>query len=222
VKKLAILVGILAVLGLGTGAGASLVTITFDESFLSAGGSNRYDGTQILDQFSGAPWGITWADTYTGTGNYTGQTIAGPSEFTFSSPAPSNNYLFVYGNNTGSGGGTQTATATLATPSSYFSIDYRRPQASGTFTFVLYSGATAVYNSTAANNGTPLTWDPTLDSGFKNLAVSGVTFDKIVITESDKSEFDNLKINPVPIPGALFLFAPGLAALVAVRRRKQK
>jgi len=38
-------------------------------------------------------------------------------------------------------------------------------------------------------------------------------------TNSINQEFMSGKASPVPIPGALFLFAPGLAGLVALRRR---
>jgi hypothetical protein len=214
--KRATLLCVVLVLALASTTWAALVTMTFDESFVNAGAVNdRYDGTKVSTQYAISPYGVTWADIYPGTDfpSYTGQVICLPGEF--NGPGfGTDNYLFIYGNNTGSGGGAQTATATLSTPSNYFSIEYRRPQASGTFDFDLYLGNTLVYD------GSVLNWAP--GDNWKIFTAPTVTFDKVVIIESDKSSFDNFTINPVPIPSAIFLLAPGLLALVGLRKRVNK
>jgi hypothetical protein len=214
--KRALLLSLVLVLSIASTTWAALVTITFDEAFVTPGAvNNRYDGTQVSTQYAISPYGVTWADIYPSTVNpsYTGQVVCQPGEFNGPNFG-TDNYLFIYGNNTGSGGGAQTATATLSKPSNYFSIEYRRPQADGTFDFSLYLGNTLVSDSGS------LAWTPGDD--WKTFTNSSVTFDKVVIWVNDKSSFDNFTINPVPIPSAIFLFAPGLVALVGLRRRVKK
>jgi hypothetical protein len=218
--KRALLLILVLVLVTASATWAALITMTFDEAFVTPGAvNNRYDGTQISTQYAVLPYGVTWADIYPGADAppiyYTGQVVCQPGEFNGQNFG-TDNYLFIYGNNTGSGGGAQTATATLSTPSNYFSIEYRRPQADGNFDFSLYLGNTMVYDSGS------LLWSATLDGVWKTFTAPAVTFDKVVIWESDKSSFDNFTINTVPIPSAIFLFAPGLVALVGLKKRVKK
>jgi hypothetical protein len=213
-KNLAILVGVLAILACGTGAGA--YTITFDESYVTAGSAgDRQDGTQVTSTYTAA-YGVTWADIYPGADAppiyYAGQVICMPGEFS-GSGFGTDNYLWIYGNSL-SGSGAQTATVALSTPSDYFSIEYRRPQAAGTIEFDLYLGITLVYD------GSALSW--AVGDNWKTFTAPSTTFDKVVISESDKFCVDNFSINPVPIPGAIFLLAPGLIGLAAGRRRWTK
>ncbi|MHB8969151.1 MAG: PEP-CTERM sorting domain-containing protein [Pirellulaceae bacterium] len=218
-KLLATMTAVVLSLGLTMSAQAELVTITFDESFVNPGTvNNRYDGTQVSTHYSDSSrGGVTWDDIYPSTVNssYTGQVVCMPGEF--SGPDwNTGNYLFIYGDNAGSGTSAQTAYVTLSTPSDYFSIEYRRPQASGTFDFDLYLGSTRVYD------GPSLTWNPgdgwTKFTATSNMFQTFHTFDKVVILENDKSSFDNLTIEPVPEPSSLVLFVGGAVALLVIRR----
>ena len=209
-KLLTMFATVVLVLGVNMPVRAS--TITFDESYVNPGAAgNRYDGTQISNQYT-TPYGVTWADIYPsddGPSNfYTGQDVCEPGDFNGINWG-TDNYLFVYGNNTGSGGADQTATVTFSNPSNSFSIEYRRPQASGTFDFTLYLNNTQVYDSGV------ITWDPLVNTGWEKFtAPSGITFDTLVIWESDKSSFDNLSFNAVPIPSAFWLLGSGLLLLI--------
>jgi hypothetical protein len=210
--KKTFLLSVALFLCIASAAGAVPITITFDETYVNPGAINdRQDGTQISTQYK-APYGVTWADIYPGTDKptYTGQVVCMPGEF--NGPGYGNdNYLFIYGNNWQAGGGAQTATVTLDMPSNYFSIEYRRPQASGTFEFALYMGNTLVSDSGTLN------WIP--GNGWVTYTKSSVIFDKVIITENDKSSFDNFTINPVPIPPSILLLVGGLGSLGIIRRR---
>ena len=211
-KKLEALIVMLVMVACGSNAWASLVTMTFDEAFVTGGTlGDRQDGTQVSNQYAG----VTWADIYTGADAppiyYTGQVVCLPLEF--AGTGWTSNTLWIYGNAL-SGGGAQTATVTLSTPSNYFSMDYRRPTAPGTIDFALYLGTTKV-----ADSGS-LSWVSA--DGWKTFTASSYTFNKVVISESDKFNVDNFKINSVPIPSAILLFAPGILALFGLRRRSLK
>ena len=191
------------------------VTMTFNESFVTGGpvGGTRQDGTQVSNQYANSPYGVTWADIYTGTDfpTYTGQVVCLPGEFN-GSGWTTGNTLWIYGNSTG-GTGAQTATVTLSTPSDYFSMDYRRPQNTGTVEFALYLGNTLVADSGTLSYGSG-------DIGtWKTYSVSPGMFNKVVITESDKTNFDNFSINPVPVPPSVFLLLGGLGGLGVIKKR---
>jgi hypothetical protein len=198
---------------------AALITMNFDEAFVTGGTiGNRQDGTQVSTQYAISPYGVTWADIYPGADAppiyYTGQVVCIPGEFA-GTGWNTGNSLFIYGSAlSGSTGSPYTATVTLSTPSNYFSMDYRRPQAAGSIDFALYLGASKVSDSGS------LAWAN--GDGWKTFTSPSVKFDKVVILESDKFNVDNFKINTVPIPSAIFLFAPGLAALVGLRKRINK
>jgi hypothetical protein len=210
-KKMLLLTLVL-MFSIASGAWAAQVTITFDESFVNPGGSNRYDGTQILNQYATAPWGATFTDTNSNS-QYAGQNVCAPGEFSGANWG-NDNYLFVYGGYAGSGVNPATALITLSTPSNYFSIEYRRPQAAGTFVFDLYLDSTLVYK------GDTLTWDPLLNGGtWTTFTAPSVLFNKIDISINDKSSFDNLTINPVPVPPSLLLLVGGLGSLGIIRKR---
>jgi hypothetical protein len=213
--KRASLLSLVLVLVFASTTWAALITMTFDESFVTGGTlSERQDGTQVSNQYAG----VTWADIYPGADAppiyYTGQVVCLSGEFS-GTGWTTGNTLWIYGSDlTGSTHAPYTATVTLSTPSSYFSMDYRRPTAAGTIDFALYLGTTKV-----ADSGS-LSWVST--NGWKTFTAPSVKFDKVVIVESDKFNVDNFKINTVPIPSAIFLFAPGFLALVGLRKRVKK
>lgn len=223
-KKLAVLAGVLAVLVCGTGAWATLVSITFDETFVSYGTTDsRYDGTQLSSQYSGSPYFVTWTDIYhsgTNTDNpsYTGQVVCTGAEFS-GSGYTTGNFAWIYGANAGSGTSMATAVVTLSVASNYFSIDYRRPNAGGQMEFTLLSDGKVVADSgiliTAASWST---WKPS-SSGY---LAEDITFNEVRIWQGDKSLIDNLTFNAVPIPPPILLLAGGLGGLGFFARRRIK
>jgi hypothetical protein len=212
--KRVLFLSLVLVFGIATAAGAGLTTITFDEPFVTGGpvGGTRQDGTQVSTQYAG----VAWADIYPSLDAppvyYTGQVVCLPGEFT-GTGWTTGNTLWIYGNSL-SGSGAQTATVTLSTLSNYFSMDYRRPQAAGTIEFDLYLGSNLVYN------GNALSWNP--GDGWKTFTAPPVMFNRIVISESDKFNVDNLSISSVPVPPSLFLLAGGLGGLGVIRKRWTK
>lgn len=210
-KLLMFMTSIVVILGITMSAQAALVTITFDEPYVTggvAGSGDRFDGSQIDTEYSSL--GATWQDIYTGTSypTYTGQVVCFPGEH--SGSGWSSNYLWVYGNNAGGGVSPATAVVTLSTPSDSFSIDYRRPAQTGTIEVDLYLDTILVYDGSTMTS--TATW--------QTFTAPSVTFNQVHITQSDKTCFDNAKFNMVPIPASFWLLGAGLLPLLR-RRMKQ-
>jgi hypothetical protein len=208
--KKTLLLSLVLILGIASGAMAGIITMTFDEAFVTGGtAADRQDGTQVSTQYEG----ITWADIYPGTNYpaYTGQVVCLDTEF----KGPSwntGNSLWIYGDLSSN---PQTAIITLGTPSNYFSMDYRRPQASGTIEFDLYLWNKDKYEK--VYDGSELIWTP--GDGWTTFIAPTVTFDKVVININDKFNVDNFSINPVPIPPSLILLISGLGGFGMMRKR---
>lgn len=212
-KILIIMAAFVWVLGITVSARASLITITFDEPGITAdpplGGptGNRYDGTQIDDEYSAI--GVTWEDTLPANASLTGQGVTRPSEFS-GDWTDSDQMLWYYG--TGGGGTTPVnAPILLNVPANSFAFEYRRPNNYGTMGVQLYRGNGLVYDDPG------LSWD--IGEGWKTFTYTGKLFDQIVISGSDKFVSDNYSLNMVPIPSAFWLLGSGLV-LVIHRRRK--
>ena len=115
--------------------------------------------------------------------------------------------------------GSTTLTMTLSAPATIFGFElepYDYSLYSTTVTF--YNGATPVGSITQDVNG---------DSGALLFAAKGVPvpFTSVVVNCSDINGFAIAQLrynNAVPIPGALWLFGPGLVGLAAVKRRFKK
>jgi hypothetical protein len=237
-KKLAILIGILAVVGLGTGARATEVNINFNELASSgvtvpAGVAPRYDGVQIggatpTDLTAGnQPYlsqGITWGidptapyqyDPY----NWAGQVVVGSGDWT----SLTNSALYYYGT---SGAGTTPVTSWIYSPTSdYFSFQATRPNVVGNFDVTLFMDNTQIYNQnfdtgTFGTGWVTFTYDAedNGDLAFNKIRIGGDGYTDKTIT--DNYVWHTVDAAPVPDPGVLVLLAPGLAALVAIRKRK--
>lgn len=199
--------------GIAMSAGAAMVTITFDEAWVTSGPTtNRYDGSQIDTQYTAA-YGVTWVDTVADDPNVlTGQGVTLPSEFG-GAWSDTDNMLWNYAQG-GSGTTPFEAPILLSTPSDYFSFEYRRPNAAGTMDVKLYLGGVIVYDDPG------FAWDPITDGDWKTFEYTGGSlFDKVVLSGNDKFCTDTYKFNMVPIPASLWLLASGLVLVV---RRKKK
>lgn len=263
-KKLAILIGILAVLGLGTGAGATLLSGSIQPNSGLTSTGNLYSP-------------LTWSVTPTGTLNgnvlykyeytwiYTGSGTIGGSGY---SRVP--DYIDI---SLSSSANTSLVNALLSTVqiSGQYYWDYTKNTPTGQLSDATW------YNITndPTNGSTTATYGPLTTTNTANYptatyeTMNGIRFNfpgdgnmkssahapyynlKIGFTTTLAPEYGDVFIwsgsttskgdlyaydtnwaksvatvgsatTPVPIPGAVFLFAPGLAALVAVRRRKQK
>ena len=191
-KKLLILLWLLTlVLAVTMFARAALVTITFDEEYVTSGPTNdRYDGTQVDTQYSFL--GVTWVDTVDDDPDIlTGQGVTHPGEFN-GSWSDTDNMLWNYGQG---GGGTTPVNAPilLSFPANSFSFEFRRPQAPSTIDVRLYMGDELVHETIG------FSWDPIVDGDWKTFSYSGDPFDKVVLSSGDKFNTDNYSFNMVPI-----------------------
>lgn len=216
-KKLIVLLAAVAmVLGMTLYAQAALVTLTFEEAWVTPGPTTtRYDGSQIDDEYT-IPYGVTWVDTVADDPNLlTGQGVTLPSEFS-GGWSDSDAMLWYYG--PGSGGTTPfTAPILLSTPADYFSFEYRRPNAGGTMDVQLYLGDAVIYDDPG------LTWDPITDGDWKTYEYTGgLSFDKVVLSGNDKFCTDTYTFNTVPIPPSFWLFATGLIPMLRFASLRKK
>lgn len=210
-KKLLVLLCVFTlVAGITMSAQAALVTITFDEAWVTSGLTNdRYDGTQVDTQYSFM--GVTWVDTVADDPDVlTGQGITHAGEFS-GSWSDSDNMLWNYGQG---GGGTTPVNAPilLSVPADFFSFEFRRPNAGGSVDVQLYMSDTLVYEGNVS-------W--TYGQDWQTFSYSGNLFDKVVLVSGDKFNSDNYTFNMVPIPASLWLLAGGLG-LLPLHRRMQK
>jgi len=170
----------------------ALVTITFDEAWVTSGPTNdRYDGTHVDTQY--ASWGITWVDTIADDPNVlTGQGVTLPTEFN-GVGWDNDNMLWNYG--VGGGGVTPVnAPILLSVPANSFSFELRRPNAAGTVDVRLYSGNTLVHEGSVS-------WDPGQD--WQTFFYRGDRFDKVVLESGDKFNSDNYSFSLVGNPPVL-------------------
>jgi hypothetical protein len=174
-----------------------LVTITFDEEYVTSGPTNnRYDGTQVDTQYS--LLGVTWVDTVDDDPDVlTGQGVTHPGEFS-GSWSDTDNMLWNYG--TGGGGTTPVnAPILLSFPADSFSFEFRRPQAAGSIDIQLYMGDELVHETIG------FSWDPVVDGDWKTFFYSGDPFDKVVLSSGDKFNTDNYlfsMVDCIPLPAA--------------------
>lgn len=166
---------------------AALVTITFDEDYVTSGPTNdRYDGTQVDTQYSF----VTWVDTVDDDPDLlTGQGVTQPDEFN-GTWWDTDNMLWNYGQG---GGGTTPVNAPilLSIPADSFSFEFRRPNAPGTIDVQLYMGDELVDETIG------FSWDPVADGDWKTFSYSGDPFDKVVLSSGDKFNTDNYSFSLV-------------------------
>jgi hypothetical protein len=212
-NKRTIFIGLVLLMLFGP-VGSSHATLVFSEDFNSA--------TGVLPIYTGEPYSEKWSST-----NYYVGGLAALTGWTFSPQA----YLAENGINTADKaillneaphGSMSTTIGAVAGGSYLLTFDHwgdNRPGTPG-------------YQFTVSINGTPVS----TISRIYNVSGPGVTesilftaqASSIVLSFLDNSPgqaspiIDNIKVSSVPIPGALWLFAPALAGLVAFRRRLKK
>ena len=192
-KRLAIIIAILAVCFVWTGARAGVISIDFNDLSSSGGsdygtGDARYDGAQVTTQYQ-AQYGVTWlGDTH--TPNYpglVGQVVVGSTDWAFLTT----NALWYYG---AGGGGTTAVDSWITCPTSnYFSFQAMRPNQPGNVVVTLWMDSTQIYNATFTAQPNTSGWTTfTYDAADHG----GLTFNKIEIggdatTLTDKTITDN-------------------------------
>ena len=116
----------------------------------------------------------------------------------------------------GGGTGGTTLTMTLSAPTTTFGFELEP------FTYAVYSTTVEFYNGAALVGSIIQAVDGYY--GARLFAAQADPFTSVVVHCDDTGGFAiaQLRYNAVPIPGALWLFGPGLVGLAAVKRRFKK
>jgi hypothetical protein len=193
VKKTLMVLAVMATLWLGVATGASAFVL----------GDNYNAGPGIVSFYliDGVP------------GNFDNQVIMTATTLGFPLGAPIGDFQYSLDNTTWSsftGTGAYSGTATIPIPATHTQLIYLKYGSDQT-------AESLVFTSWSVNTGTN-TMPNNLDL-FTGLMVN---FNNSANAITFVSNAGNDKIAPVPIPNALWLFAPALAGLVGLRRRFMK
>lgn len=200
-------------LGTAMPASAALVTITFDEPGISAGGGpdplNPVQGCGDLITNQYAAWGVNWIVDPASTQPHNEVTLG--EWFKNAFDIGSDNQILWYNGST-IGGNIQ-----LDVLADSVSFRYRKPSDTDPIQVKLYNGSTEVYDSGVFD--AIGSWQI-----FSYIALdSSDYFDRIWMYSPDpynkKFVIDDLQVNMVPIPSALLLLGSGLIPVVIRRAR---
>ena len=110
--------------------------------------------------------------------------------------------------------GGATATYLYSVDQTEFSLMWGSPDTYNTLEFFNNGGSVFSVVGTAVQ--------PPVSSGFVNVSVTDLVFDKVVFSSADDSfEYAKLSHSPIPIPAAVWLFGSGLLGLVGIARRNK-
>jgi hypothetical protein len=203
------------VLGAAISASAALVTITFDEPGISAGGGPDPDnpeqgyGDVITDQYAslGLHWVVSGSDPYL---DNTNEVTVG-EWFNNSFDIGSDNQVLWY--NCELRDPALKGDIRLDFAADYLAFNHRRPATQTRDLYIdLYYGVDPVSTLIGETTGE---WRTFVYDG------SDGSFDRIVMSCTHKFVIDNLEINAVPVPSALLLLGSGLVP-VLIRRAKRR
>ncbi|MCX5806021.1 MAG: VPLPA-CTERM sorting domain-containing protein [Proteobacteria bacterium] len=231
-KKI-LLLSLVLVFCMASGAGAGLVTISFDEEGISSGThyTNPHSpdprplGDKITNQY--AAKGVNWTVNPINSG-VVANVITSGYEFGYADKPgyPSEVFADKNGNVDGHimwyNGGFADGWIQFDHPVNSVAFDYRRPKAAGAINVQFYDyddngNWTKIYDSGRV----------TADSTWRPFSQTGNNIDAVYMSGYDpntqsynKFVMDNFQVNMVPIPAAIWLLGSGLAGLGFIKRRK--